>query len=354
MVLCRMGGEEEVNCISGKLIQNKLKKSMNYQDTIYGSFEVNEPVILDLINSPELQRLKGIDQAGYYEPYFPGSKHTRFEHSLGVFLLLRKFGASIEEQIAGLIHDVSHSAFSHAVDYVLSEGSEKKQNHQDNYFDEFVLNSHIPKILEKHGFDLKYILDKNNFHLLENHSPDLCADRIDYSLHDFLSYGVVDENKVRYILENLTVESNRWIFRDFDSAYEYAKLFKALNASYYSALVNAVMFRRVGDYLKYALDQKYIFKEDLYSTDDEVIEKINKNLTGDEKMNFFWKRMNNSGGYENNPEDYDVEVYCKSRIIDPLCWHEGEIKRVSDVEPSWKDVAREESKPKGYFIKFSD
>ena len=150
------------------------------------------------------------------------------------------------------------------------------------------------------------------------------------------------------------MESNRWIFRDFDSAYEYAKLFKTLNTDFYSALVRAVMFRRVGDYLKYALDQKYISKEDLYSTDDKVIEKINKNLIEDEKLNFFWKRMNNGGGYENNPEDYDAEVYCKSRIIDPLCWHEGEIKRVSAVESSWKDVISKESTPKGYFIKFSD
>src|SRR5665647_287743 len=129
---------------------------MIYQDRIYGEVEINEPVILDLINSHELQRLKEIDQSGYFEPYHPGSKHTRFEHSMGVYLLLQKYGAPIEEQIAGLIHDVSHSAFSHAVDYALSEGSEKEQSHQDNYFEEYVLQSSIPQILEKHGFDVKY------------------------------------------------------------------------------------------------------------------------------------------------------------------------------------------------------
>ena len=119
---------------------------MKYQDKIFGEVEISEPVILDLINSPTIQRLKEIDQAGYFEPYFPKSKHTRFEHSVGAYILLNKFNAPAEEQIAGLIHDVSHSAFSHCVDYVLDEGSEKEQSHQDNVFEDFVLKSEIPAI----------------------------------------------------------------------------------------------------------------------------------------------------------------------------------------------------------------
>jgi len=327
---------------------------MQYQDKIYGQFKIDEPVILDLINSQELQRLKEIDQAGYYEPYHPGSKHSRFEHSVGVYLLLQKLGASLEEQIAGLIHDVSHSAFSHAIDYALYEGSEKEHNHQDNYFEEYVLNSKIPNILEKHGFDVGYILDESNFPLLETQLPDLCADRIDYSLRELVAYKVSELEKVKDILKKLKVQDNKWIFSDFDSAYEYAKLFKILNENYFCSITTAVMFRRVGDYLKYALDKNFITKDDLYTTDKEVIDKINNNLAKDEKLSFFWNRMNNSGGYENNPDNYDAEVYCKSRIVDPLCLDNGEVKRVSDIEPSWKDIIRQESKPKGYFIKFSD
>lgn len=327
---------------------------MIYQDKVYGQVEISESVILDLINSREIQRLKEIDQAGYYEPYHPGSKHTRFEHSLGVYLLLQKFGAPTEEQIAGLIHDVSHSAFSHAVDYALSEGSEKEQNHQDNYFEEYVLSSKIPQILKKYGFDIKYILDESNFPLLETQLPDLCADRIDYFLRDLVAFKVSGPDKAKEILEKLTVQNKKWVFKDFDSAYEYAKLFKILNEDYYSAITTAVMFRRVGDYLKYALGQGYIAKNDLYTTDNEVIDKINRNLAKDSKLDSLWKRMNNGGGYENNSDDYDAEVYCKSRIVDPLCWHNGEIKKVSDIEPSWKDIIKQESEPKGYFIKFSD
>ena len=36
---------------------------MKYTDRVYGNFEIEEPVILELINSKTIQRLKDIDQA---------------------------------------------------------------------------------------------------------------------------------------------------------------------------------------------------------------------------------------------------------------------------------------------------
>ena len=113
---------------------------MKYIDRVYGEFEITEPVILELINSASLQRLKDVDQAGYRPLWVKPDvdtgeyDHSRFAHSVGVYLLLRKYGVSLEEQIAGLIHDISHSAFSHCIDYILNSGSEKKHDHQDNIF----------------------------------------------------------------------------------------------------------------------------------------------------------------------------------------------------------------------------
>ena len=95
---------------------------MKYTDRIYGDVDITENVVVDIINSQAFQRLKGIDQAGYFEVYFPGTKHSRFEHSIGCYVLLKMYGASLEEQLAGLIHDVSHSAFSHTADYIFSGG----------------------------------------------------------------------------------------------------------------------------------------------------------------------------------------------------------------------------------------
>lgn len=323
---------------------------MKYIDRVYGNFEITEPVILDLINSTTFQRLKEIDQAGYFEPHFHGTAHSRFEHSIGDYLLLKMYGAPIEEQIAGLIHDVSHSAFSHCIDYVLDAGSEKTHNHQDNVFDEFVRKSEITEIFKKYNLDLGYILDDKNFPLKENDLPDLCSDRIDYSLRTATIFKEIENGK--YFTDNLLAENGKWIFKNFESAEKYAELFLKLNTDYYAGLPSAVMFRTVGDYLRYALSKNYISETDLYTTDKIVLDKIEPYIKADSNLSLLFDRMNNKIGFRNDPNDYNGKVFCKSRVVNPLCFHEGEIKRVSDVKPSWNDIIKQESKPKEYFLKF--
>ena len=323
---------------------------MKYHDKVYGDFEITEPVIIDLINSNPIQRLKYIDQAGYLEPFIPGSSRSRFDHSLGVYLLLKKFGATIEEQISGLIHDVSHSAFSHCIDYVLESGSEKDHNHQDNIFDLFVRKSELPEIIKKYGYDFEYILDDKNFPLKERDLPDLCADRIDYSLRDSTVFKEIDN--ADYFIDNLIIKDNSWIFNDVSSAKKYAELFLYINAKYYSGLESAVMFLTIGEYLKYSIQKKYISVDDLYTTDKQVLDKIEPHINNDPHLSLLFDRLNNKIGYNNNPNDYDGKVFCKSRIVDPLCVHGKDIKRLSDIVPDWYNLVKNESKPKQYFIKF--
>lgn len=332
---------------------------MKYADRVYGEAEIDEPVILELINSSSLQRLKEIDQAGYrplwVKPMADAGlyDYSRFAHSLGVFLLLRKYGAPPAEQIAGLIHDVSHSVFSHVIDYVLPGGSESEHSHQDNIFSAYVRKTEIPGILAKHGYDLEYVLNDKSFPLKERALPDLCADRIDYSLRSAVIFSEIDQDSKNYLLENLLTRDQRWVFKDALSAKKYAELFFKLNDIYYSGFLSALMFRTVGDYLRHALQKKYIAEGDLYTTDKAVLEKIAKYHTTDDKLSELFARMNKKIICRNNPQNFDTEVTCKSRAVDPWCSHQGKTLRVSEVYPEWADIVRRESKPKQYFLKFT-
>ena len=100
---------------------------------------------------------------------------------MGVMLLLHKLGASVEEQVAGLLHDVPHTAFSHVIDFVFRT---EKHNFHELHHERVIMGSEIQGILDKHGFDVKRILDEHKFPLLEKDLPDLCADRVDYTLRD--------------------------------------------------------------------------------------------------------------------------------------------------------------------------
>jgi len=332
---------------------------MKYQDRVYGHFNITEPVILELIKCPALKRLKDIDQGGYgplfAKPYKQVGQfgHNRFTHSVGVYLLLKKYNAPLEEQIAGLIHDVSHSAFSHCIDYIVDGGNGKEQNHQDNLHDSFVKKTDIPKILKKYGFNINYILDDKNFPLKENKSPDLCADRIDFSLRDAITFEEISKKEAQEILDGLIIKNNNWVFKNFRLADKYAKLYLKINKIYYAGIASANMFVTVGNCIKYALQKKYIKQSDLYTTDKIVIAKIKKNLNKDEKLNLFWRRMNDKNSVSKNAANYDKQIFCKSRIVDPLFMDKGKIKKLSQAKSKWGKIVKQELKPKQYFLKYN-
>ena len=157
--------------------------------------------------------------------------------------------------------------------------------------------------------------------------PDLCADRIDYVLRDSICFR---ENKdSRYFLDNLVVENNKWIFKNFESAKKFAELFKKMNDNYYTGLINAAMHQTTGGYIKYALLKGYILESDLYENDDFVLSKIEKYLKLDDKLSLLFERMNNKISCKNDTNDFDARISCKSRVIDPLCFCNNQIKRFS-------------------------
>ena len=128
-------------------------------ETFYGTVEVEEPVLLDLIDSAAFQRLKEIHQYGvsYYTTH--KEEFTRYSHSLGVFHLLRASNRPLNEQIAGLLHDVSHTAFSHVGDWVFNK-EHHETDYQNSIHEDFLEIRGLSKILRKHGInqDLTHLL----------------------------------------------------------------------------------------------------------------------------------------------------------------------------------------------------
>lgn len=103
------------------------------KDPIYRFINVPE-LCRKFVDTPEFQRLRNIKQLGLVEFVYVSATHTRFEHSLGVMHLagvvidqLKEHGQKISErekeivQLAGLLHDIGHIAFSHLFDYMLEE-----------------------------------------------------------------------------------------------------------------------------------------------------------------------------------------------------------------------------------------
>src|SRR4051812_46409453 len=195
---------------------------MRWVDRVYGSVAIEEPAILHLIECPTFQRLKGVRQAGPSSLAFPFKDVTRYEHSLGVFLLLRRLGADRREQVAGLLHDISHTAFSHAVDFVFASD---EQDHHERLKPEFLHRPDLRAAIQRLRYDPGAFYNDGVYAVLEPPLPWLCADRLDYFFRDSLACGVSTPAVVARLLGHLAVHERTIVLTDVVAAREAVALF---------------------------------------------------------------------------------------------------------------------------------
>ena len=316
--------EQKTGNFLTNLAGNQLK------DKIYGSENVRECVLVDLINSFPVQRLKGIAQFGIPDEYSHKKGFSRYEHSIGVFILLRKLNADLGEQSAGILHDVSHTAFSHVIDGVM--GDSTREDYQDKRHEEFIKNSCVKNILEKYDFDYKKISKLENFSLLEREMPSLCADRLDYSLRELeMSKGFDFVNNIFLDLEN---KNNQIVFKTKEIAEIFAKEYMLLQKENWGSNQARVRYYLLSSVLKKALDNRIIVFDDLNKTDKEVLEKLNSCNDKYVLENLNLLRNNLSIVYS----DDGIELKKKFRYIDPEISVNGSFKKLSELSNEYKKI----------------
>jgi len=125
-----------------------IEKLSIYQDNVWGNIDLDD-LAKDIIDTPEFQRLDKIHQLSFSYYVYRGAKHTRFEHSIGVYHITKRifnevlynharlginfpkkdisksFGTEDSEiiqvikeivSIAGLLHDITHIPFGHSLE----------------------------------------------------------------------------------------------------------------------------------------------------------------------------------------------------------------------------------------------
>ena len=306
---------------------------MKINDVVYGFEEIKNPVLVDLILSSPMQRLKGISQFGIPEKYYHKKTFSRYEHSLGVLILLKRLGASLEEQVAGLLHDVSHSAFSHVIDWLIGDPS--KENYQDEALLSFIENSKVPKILEKYGFDYKKIANQENFPLLEKEIPDLCADRIDYSLRELVRNNVPIDG----IFSNLDVKNNEIYFKDREKAEFFAENFLKLQIEHWGGNEARARYYVLSKILKKGLEEKIISLNELKTGEDwPILRKLEKKGGGEIQEDL--KLLRDGFSFYDSPQGILLEK--KFRYVDPKILEKGELKSLSDISEDYKHLLNKE------------
>lgn len=241
-------------------------------ETFYGVFDVEEPVLLELIDSPAMQRLKKIHQYGvsYYYTHYQ-EEYTRYDHSIGVFAILRARGASLDEQIAGLLHDVSHTVFSHVGDWVFKVIYQEK-DYQNGIHADFLKARGIERILNKYGYTVASIMPTHElFPSLESSLPSLCADRIDYNIQGAYHRGFITYDEAIEAFHDFKYEGSTWVASNVELMKKISLYSYYMSENCWGSALNYIQSRWLADAILRALELGDITQDTIhFGTDDEV------------------------------------------------------------------------------------
>jgi uncharacterized protein len=184
------------------------------RDPIHG-YIVVEPALLQVVDAPEVQRLRRVRQLGTASLVYPGANHTRFEHVLGAShlgglasqVLGLRADDALDLRLALLLHDVGHGPFSHLCEPVMRR--ELRVGHKDLSIR--LVEGPLRARVEKAGGDPGHItaLIDGSGRLGTLVSGDLDLDRMDYLVRDAHYTGVQVGVDLDRLLASLTLHEGR-------------------------------------------------------------------------------------------------------------------------------------------------
>lgn len=196
-----------------------------FLDPVHSEIRVQHQVILDLINTPEFQRLRRIKQLGTAHLTFHGAVHNRFSHCLGVYDIARRicdrFVRNYPSQETGdglwddserlvvlcaaLLHDIGHGAFSHTFEKLFDTDHEAITR-QIILSPETQVHQILSAISDDFPQKVAAVIDHSypNPQVVQLISSQCDADRMDYLLRDSYftgtNYGTFDLNRILRVM----------------------------------------------------------------------------------------------------------------------------------------------------------
>ena len=291
-----------------------------------------------LLGVPQLTRLDdvgmhcGCEYTGF--PIFKNlSRYSRYRHSVGTALITYRFTEDTVQTIAALLHDISTPVFSHTIDFLNGDYEKQESTELDT---EHVIKSaeEITDHLKRYGIDPDSVCDYHRYPIADNDPPGLSADRLEYTLSNFINFGFMEPGDVREIFADITVSGEEGrpelAFRSFDSAEAFADC--ALKCSgIYVREEDRYSMQRLSEVISFAIGRGTLKRDDLYTTETEVIRK----LTSDPETLEVWKRYRCLSVLTPVPV-YGTgrRVSAKKRYIDPLVLGKG---RLSASDEGFRD-----------------
>ena len=306
------------------------------------------------IELPIMQRLSGIgllcgtDWTSLYKNRF---FYSRLDHSVGVALIIWNFTKDKTQTIAGLLHDVSTTVFSHVSDF--RKGDALTQTSTEEPTTKMILSdSALCKLMESDGIEPKNVVDYHIYPIADNEIPSLSADRLEYMYPSGLALdGSWTFEEIAKTYNNLTILKNEENkdelgFKTIEMAELYCKKF-CMIGHILQLNENKLCLQLLSQIMSKAVELNVLQEEDFMTlSESKIIEKIEsfiskKTFSLEEQKfatmyNTFRKMTKVEHTSQKLPEDeyFCVSLKVKQRYINPLVkvgTNSQQAKRLSEV-----------------------
>jgi HD superfamily phosphohydrolase/uncharacterized protein YjbK len=295
---------------------------MIIKDIVYGDIEIPEK-FKAIIDTPEFQRLRRIKQLATANLVFPAANHTRFEHSIGTYHVMKKLvdhfieyfheldkNIVFEENdidavlMAALLHDIGHGPFSHAFEQALeykfdhetmtcriiadteTEVNKKLKYYFGDNFPEKVVN--YINVRNEYKGNPQTGEENNRFGksfqwiFRQLVSSQLDADRMDYILRDAKEVGVpFGSFSINDLIAGMQVTF-------FENGYYVSILEKYLN------YVEGYLYARYQMYRNIYMDSYKIFSEELLKKIIQRVKDLYLNgIFSNDRLSVYFKLLTN-------------------------------------------------------------
>ncbi len=295
-------------------------------------------IVFQLVNTPAMQRLADVGMnCGCEYTSFPLIQnikpYSRLDHSIGAALIVWNFTHDTKQTVAALLHDIATPSFAHVIDFLHGD-HEMQESTEDLTFNMIEDSVEIRDILKNNRLTIAEVSDYHLFAIADNPTPQLSADRLEYTIGNIINYGYMSEDKVKYLYDDLMVGVNEkneqeLVFKSESCAMDFSMA--ALRMSkIYIAPEDRYAMQRLAELLKEQIDRGIITERDLYGTETSLIEK----LCADQQAHDSWLRFRAYKKLINDPDSSEARIVsAKKRYINPFVDGKG---RLSELSPKFK------------------
>ncbi|MGV3558713.1 HD domain-containing protein [Larkinella arboricola] len=256
---------------------------------------------------------------------------TRFQHSVGVMLLSQKLNAPLKEQIAALLHDISHTAFSHVIDHVFREPT--GQSYHERMKEQYLQQSDIPPILAKYGYNWHEFVHEEAYPILEQPAPALCADRLDYFFRDGMALGLLTAAEVSQAISHLTVQDNQICVDDISTAQWLGYTYMRVDEQCWSNRQAIGLYELMAQLIQTGLQLSAICEADVWLTDQKLWDKLSHSPETDIQRQL--AQLRRPVRFVEEKINPWREVSPKIRTLNPKVWINGKGEWLTDLDATF-------------------